>query len=108
MYFSGRLHDAIANGATAVAALAAGIPPGTPQAPSPAPGEGAGAAVARTPVAASSQASSSVPGAEAVEEGAAGVGSWAARLRHGRWKDELKANVCHVPAVALARLEDHT
>ena len=30
------------------------------------------------------------------------------RLRHGRWKHELRANSRHVPAVELARLADHT
>lgn len=33
--------------------------------------------------------------------------AWA-RVRHGRWKEELKANSHHVPAIALVRLEDHT
>ena len=34
-------------------------------------------------------------------------GMWG-RLRHGGWKEELKANACHVPAVELVRLMDHT
>ncbi|CAN0196981.1 unnamed protein product, partial [Ectocarpus sp. 4 AP-2014] len=30
------------------------------------------------------------------------------RLRHGRWREEVKANCCHVPAVELVKLDDHT
>lgn len=98
MYFLGRLHDSIAGvaapPAAREAAAAAGAAVGNP------------AEVAPTaPAATASAPEGNAAGLGGAPGGRSGV--WAP-VRRGQWREELKANVCHVPAEALVRLEDHT
>ena len=111
IYFVGRLHDSLAdaeNGGANANADATADANGTANANGNPDGNASGSANANAEsiprVSGWSRASSRAGGKGRAT--AASDTSWD-RLRHESWKEELKANVCHTPAVELARLTDH-
>ncbi|CBJ27319.1 expressed unknown protein [Ectocarpus siliculosus] len=69
--------------------------------------DGGAAAVSNTPPSTPADSSRGAPAAAEKAGETRSFPDWP-RLRHGRWREELKANCCHVPAVELVKLDDHT